>query len=453
MMVFRWVLALQVVLATLSGIVAAAPVASTPGHQGRIAAPRPGQGPGQGQGQDQGTSQYPEMRIAAVVNDDVISVADVNSRIRMIMLSTSIPDTPEARQRVGSQVLRELIDEKLQIQEAKRHNITATDAEIKKAISSIEQQNNMRPGQLNEILKANGIDPSALTQQVTASIVWAKIVRQLAADTDPVPDSEVDATLKRLKQNENEPQSHVAEIFLAVDNPQQDSEVLALAQRLIEQMKQGARFSGIAQQFSQSATASVGGDIGWVHPDGMSPPLAKALDSMRPGELSPPIRTPGGYYILLVLDRRNGATAGPDDTVLHIVQVVFPLPAQAGEGARRAAFAEAEAARTEAKSCGDMLRIGREKASQLSSEGDLRVSQISPAMRATVLGLGIGQPSQPILQRNGVGVIMVCKKTDPTPVATTRDEVYNMLMRERLDVLARRYMRDLRRSAYVDVRV
>ena len=100
-----------------------------------------------------------------------------------------------------------------------------------------------------------------------------------------------------------------------------------------------------------------------------------------------------------------------------------------------------------------MLRIGKEKAPQLSSEGDLRVSQISPTMRGLVLGLGVGQPSEPILQKNGVGVIMVCKKTEPKPVVTTRDGVFEALMRERLDTLARRYMRDLRRSAYVDVRV
>ena len=450
MMAIRCVLALQIVLVWLSGALAATPATSTPAPQTQGVHPRAEQG----QEPAQGAQQYPEIRIAAVVNDDAISVADVASRIRMVMLSTAIPDTPEARKRLASQVLRQLIDEKLQIQEAKRHNITATDAEIKKAIASIERQNNMRPGQLDELLKANGIDQSALTQQVTASIVWAKIVRQLAADTDPVPDSEVDDTLKHVKQNENQAQSRVAEIFLAVDNPQQDAEVLAESQRLIDQMKQGARFSAIAQQFSQSPTASVGGDIGWVQPDGMSPPLAKAVASMRPGELSAPIRTPGGYYILLVLDRRDGnAAAGPDDTVLHIVQVVFPLPAHAGEEARRTALAEAVAARTEAKSCEDMLRIGKEKAPQLSSEGDLRVSQISPTMRGLVLGLGVGQPSEPILQKNGVGVIMVCKKTEPKPVVTTRDGVFEALMRERLDTLARRYMRDLRRSAYVDVRV
>lgn len=369
------------------------------------------------------------------------------------MLSTSIPDTPQARQRLAAQVLRQLIDEKLQIQEAKRKNITATEAEIKKAIATIEQQNNMKPGQIDEILKANGIEHSAMVQQVTASIVWAKVIRQIAADTDPVSDGEVEDTLKRLKQNENDPQSRVAEIFLAVDNPQQDAEVLALANRLIDQMKQGARFSAVAQQFSQSATAAVGGDIGWIQPDELSPPLAKAVGPMRPGELSPPIRTTAGYYILLVLDRRSGRVVSADDTVLHIVQVVFPLLPQPSEEARRAALAEAAAARTDAKNCQDMLRIGKAKASQLSSEGDLRASQISPAMRSVVLSLGIGQPSEPIVQRNGIGVIMVCKKTEPKPTVTTRDEVFESLMRERVDTLARRYMRDLRRSAYVDVRV
>ena len=75
-------------------------------------------------------------------------------------------------------------------------------------------------------------------------------------------------------------------------------------------------------------------------------------------------------------------------------------------------------------------------------------------MRSFVLRLGIGKPSQPILQKNGVGVIMVCGKSLPRPVApTTREEVENTLMHQRLDILARRYLRDLRQAAYVDVRV
>jgi peptidyl-prolyl cis-trans isomerase SurA len=442
MKTMRWLCVILCVFGGLAG-------ALTPALAASAKAPRPTAAPAP-------AGPYPEIRIAAVVNDEVISVSDLASRIRMILLSTAIPDTPQARQRLAAQVLRTLVDERLQIEEAKRKNITATSAEVQKAISGIEQQNNMKPGQLDQVLKSNGIEPDALIQQVTAAIVWAKLVRQLAVDTDPVSDAEVDETLKRLKQDQNEPQSRVAEIFLPVDNPQDDSQVQASAERLIEQMKQGARFSAVAQQFSKSATAAVGGDIGWIQPDELSPPLAKAVAQMSPGELSPPIRTPSGYYILLVLDRRNeGAAAGPEDTLLHIVQVVFPLPPQASSDARRAALIQAEAARTNAKSCADMLKIGRAEAPQLSSEGDLRLNQIAPAMRSLVLGLGVEKPSEPIMQKNGVGVIMVCSKTDAAskPAVETRDDVYQTLMRERLDALARRYMRDLRRNAYVDVRV
>ncbi len=449
----RCFLILPIVLAGLSTAIAAADAASPRVPQSRAAPPSPA--PGAPAGEPPGAPQYPEMRIAAVVNDDVISVADLAARVRMVMMSTSIADSPEARKRIATQVLRTLVDEKLEVQEAKRRNITATPREIEKAIASIAQQNNLKPEQLDDVLKANGIDRSALVSQVTASIEWAKVVRQLAGEIDPVSDEEIDDTLKLLKQNENTPEARVAEIFLAVDNPQQDEDVRALADRLTEQMKQGTRFSAVAQQFSQSATAAVGGDIGWVHPAELSPPLAKAVADMRPGELSPPIRAPGGYYLLLVIDRRGaGVAASEDDTMLHLVQVVFALPAQPSEEARRAAIAQAQGVRGEAKNCDDMLRIGKTEAPQLSSEGDLRLSQISPAMRSMVLGLGIGKPSEPILQKNGVGVIMVCNKVDPKPVAIpTRDDVAESLMRGRLDALARRYLRDLRRASFVDVRV
>jgi peptidyl-prolyl cis-trans isomerase SurA len=397
-----------------------------------------------------------ETRIAAVVNDEVISVADVTSRLRMVMLSSNLTDSPETRQRVAAQVLRTIVDEKLQMQEAKRQNVTATDEEINKALAQIEKQNNMQAGQLDQVLKSHGIERSALVDQLTASIVWAKLVRRLVSQTNVVSDEEIDYALQRAKETANEPQSRVAEIFLAVDNPQQEDEVRRLAERLTEQMRQGARFSAVAQQFSQSATAAVGGDIGWVRPEQLSPELGKAVAQMRPGELSAPIRAGAGYYLLLVLDRRSGRSAGPEDSLVHLVQIVFPLPPQATEQMRRAAIVEAQSAKTTAKNCEELLKIGKEKGSaQLSSEGRLRVDQVTPAMRNIVLGLEVGQTSPPIVQKNGVGVVMMCEKAAPHSASTvpSRDEIAETLMRQRLETLARRYMRDLRRTAFVDVRV
>jgi peptidyl-prolyl cis-trans isomerase SurA len=417
---------------------------------GRQAAAQPPRGATPGQ-PPQGHA--PEMRIAAVVNDEVISVFDLVARMRLVMSSSNIPDTPETRQRIGSQVLRSLIDEKLELQEAKRQNVVATDAETNNGLEQIEKQNNLKPGQLVDVMKTRGIDRASLISQLTAGIVWAKLVRKQAAQTIDISDEEIDDALKRVKEHAGEPQSRVAEIFLAIDNPTQEEEVRALAERLTQQMRQGARFSAVARQFSQSATAAVGGDIGWVRPDQLPSELDKAVSQLKPGELSAPIRVAGGYYLLLVVDRRNGTSGGEQDEVYDIVQVVFALPANASEASRRTAMSEAASVRAAAKDCPSLLKIGKEKAPKLSSEGKLRTASISPAMRTLVKGLAIGQASEPIVQKNGVGVIMVCAKSSPGGGAVTRDEVFQSLLNQRLDTVARRYLRDLRRDAYVDVRV
>src|SRR5438046_2448527 len=105
-----------------------------------------------------GVSLAQETRIAAVVNDDVISVADLTARLRLIISSSNIEDSPQTQQRISRQVLRNLIDEKLEMQESKRLNITVSDNEVAEAVARIEQQNNMPKGGLDRYLASRGID-------------------------------------------------------------------------------------------------------------------------------------------------------------------------------------------------------------------------------------------------------------------------------------------------------
>jgi peptidyl-prolyl cis-trans isomerase SurA len=138
-----------------------------------------------------------------------------------------------------------------------------------------------------------------------------------------------------------------------------------------------------------------------------------------------------------------------------VVQVVFPLPPQANDVMKRAAAAEATSIRSSAKNCADMLRLGKEKAPQLSSEGKVNASTITPQMRDLLNKLSVNEASQPILQRNGMGVVMLCSKGTQTAKTgdPTREEVFDSLLRQKLDTVSRRYLRDLRRAAFVDVRV
>src|SRR6201999_778587 len=144
----------------------------------------------------------------------------------------------------------------------------------------------------------------------------------------------------------------------------------------------------------------------------LPPDLAKAVGPLKPGELSSPVRTSGGYYLLLVLDRRNGpnGTSTQPETVYDVVQVVFPLPPNANDMIKRQAAEQAMGIKTAAKNCADFLRLGKEKAPQFSSEGEVFDSKITPQMRDLLGKMAPTQVTQPILQRNGIGIVMLCSK-------------------------------------------
>lgn len=393
-----------------------------------------------------------ETKIAAVVNNEVVTDDDVNTRLALVMRSSGIPDTAENRKRLASRILNQLIDERLEMQEAKRLGITVPKKDVDAALARIEQRNNMPKGGLDAYLKQAGISRSSLVDEITASIAWDKIITNQLSDQVSVSDEEVKEAMDRLKAEVGKPQSHVAEIFLAVDNPSQFDEVKRLADRLIAQIRGGANFSAVAQQFSQSPSAAVGGDIGWVTPSELSPLLGEALRKMNPGQMSYPIRTTAGYYILYVMDRQTLGVVTPEQIHLSLVEVVFPLSPTASASARAQVESAAQTVSNTAKSCGQMAKIGQEQAPQLSRQvPDIRASDLPPDERQQVLALKPGEASKPMPIRGGLGVVMVCDRRSP-PALPTAAQIRNNLARQRLDALARRYMSDLRRGAFVDIR-
>lgn len=397
--------------------------------------------------------QAQETRIAAVVNNDIVTADDVQARLMLVMKSSAIPDTPQNRQQLQGRILQQLIDEKLEFEEAKRYKVTADKGEIDKALANIEARNNMPKGGLDQYLKAAGIPRSTLVDQVTASILWNKVVEGRYGSDVNVSDAEVNDELARLKADIGKPQSHVAEIFLAIDNPTQEPEVKALADKLVAQIRQGAPFPSVAQQFSQSPTAATGGDLGWVTPNQFGPPLDDAIAKMNPGEISYPIHTTAGYYILYLLERRTPGQSTPDDTNLGLVEVVFPVAPTSPPQEQQRVMAQAQHVSDTVKGCDQMAQIARTEAPQLSTQTpSVRAGNLPPDIRSLVLGLKVGEPSKPLPTRGGIGVIMVCKRDDPNVALPSTDDIYEEIMHARMDQMSRRYLRDLRRSAYVDIR-
>jgi peptidyl-prolyl cis-trans isomerase SurA len=394
-----------------------------------------------------------ETRIAAVVNNDIITADDVEARMMLLMRTSGIPDTPQNRQQLQRRVLQQLIDEKLEMQEAKRYKVVADKNEVERALANIEQRNNMPKGGLDTYLKQAGVPRRTLVDQLTASLVWNKVVEGRYSSDISVSDTEVHDEIARLKADIGKPQSHVAEIFLAIDNPTQEPEVKSLADKLITQIRAGAQFPAVAQQFSQSPSAATGGDIGWVTPNQFGPPLDEAIAKMKPGEMSYPIRTTAGYYIFYLIERRTPGQTSTDDTTFALVEVVLPVAPNAPPAQQQKVMAQAQNISDTAKTCDDMAKIAREQAPQTSTQSpNVRAGDLPPDMKSLILGLKVSEASKPLPTRGGVGVVMVCKRTDPSAALPTQDQVYDELMHTRLDQISRRYIRDLRRSAYVDIR-
>lgn len=392
-----------------------------------------------------------EVRIAAVVNDEVISIGDLNARINLVIASSNIPDDPANRRRIGTQVMRQMIDEKLETQEAKKHDLKVSDAEVEQMIKSLADQNHMSLDDLDKFFVAHHVNKSTMVDQLTAQFLWGHAVRGRYGHSFSVSDEEIDETVKQIESARDQTQYRVAEIFLSVDNPDHDAEVHDLANRLAFEISRGAPFPQVARQFSQSPAAKDGGLIDWVLPGMLDPEVEKTIAALEPKQLTAPLRLNGGYYIYMLVDRRSPAE-GAKDVVVNLTQIVFPMAEDADAATRKETISRALKATADARSCGEMAKIGKDISPDLSGPiGDVRVKEMPQELRPMILAAELAQPTKPVPVRGGIGVFMVCKKEGGQDI--DKELVGQNIQHQRLDNLARRYLSDLRLIAWIDLRI
>ncbi len=398
------------------------------------------------------SAAHAQQRIVAIVNDEIISAYDLEARMRLVFFSTQLSDTPAVRDRIRGQALDVLINETLQIQEARRLNIDISQDDINRAIGMMERQNNIPAGELDNLLRQSNVPKEALRAQSRANLAWYRLIDLRLRPRVVVSDEEIDEILQRIEARQGQTEYRLGEILLPVATPGREADVLQTANRLIEQMSRGARFSAIAREFSDSPTAAVGGDLGWVHESDLDPELLRALSAMRPGQLSMPLRTRTGFRITLLREQRKIAEVSPARVLLDLHQLL--LPNKTG-GNGTSPEAEAERIRAAATSCEAFDALAGKARSPLTPAlGKMELTSLSERIRIAVAPLAEGNVSEPIRTPDGLLLLMVCSREDQAPRITLpdREAIRERLHRERLSRLAQRYLRDLRLAAVVDLR-
>lgn len=392
-------------------------------------------------------------RIAAVVNGDVVTLAEVESRRRLLALSAGM--TGEAAGRANDQILRLLVDERLRTQEVTRRRIPVTDQDIATAVGEIETRNNLPPGGLRENLRRAGIDPRVLYDQIRAQIGWNRLLRALLGAQANISEAEVNEYLATARARTGQPEYLVSEIFIPVTTPGQEAEVQRFVADVITRLRQGAPFPMVATQFSQAQSALLGGDLGWIEAERLDPEVAAVVRQMPEGAVSNPIRVPGGFQIVTLRQKR---TAGRDmATMLSVRQVVFPFEGQVNPAAptlQQLRQVEAGQRLSEsARSCEAMDAV-RQSGARVNDPGPVRLDTVTPPELRDLLGsLPIGRPSQPIISPEGVMVIAVCSRETRNLAEVTPEQARDRLLRERVELISRQLLRDLQRRAQVDIRL
>lgn len=386
--------------------------------------------------------------ILAVINDDVISSFDLNARVTIAILSSGMPDQPDVRQKINPQIFRALVDEKLQLQEAKRLGITVSDDDVNRALDRIASDNHILGG-MKSFLESKGASPLSLMNQIRASIAWTKVVQRTLRPKVNVSDDEIDAVVQKMEANAGKQEFLVSDISLPVDDPREEQAAARFTEHLMQQIKEGANFGAVARQFSQGTGAASGGDMGWIQEGQLSPEINRALLSGQKGDLIGPLRSSDGYHIIGLRDKRIIAAQNGTSVSAPVVSLQQAFHTGSDSGTQD----EAKRIIASFKDCSSLKDNLADHYSSWKWQdlGKSAVTDLPAPMASAITPLQAGQASTPMITDKGVLILFLCTKQTPS-LAIDRNAIMASIGTERLELQARRLLRDLRRSASISIR-
>ncbi|WP_100865366.1 peptidylprolyl isomerase [Novosphingobium kunmingense] len=391
-------------------------------------------------------------RAKVIINGEVITGTDVDQRVALIVNASGNKIGDEELQRLKLQVLRNLMDETLQIQEAKVQDVAIDQAEVDQTYARVASQNfGQDTKAMDAYLNRIGSSPASLKRQIRGELSWQRLLRRNVQPFVNVSDEEVRDVIKRMQESKGTEEFRVGEIFLSATE-ENKAAVFANAQKIVEQLKQGGSFQGYARQFSEASTAAVGGDLGWIRAAQLPAELATPLQQMSAGQLVGPIETRGGFSILLAIDKRQVLTADPRDALLSLKQISISFPkgtTAAQASAKAKAFSDAMQA---ARGCGTVDPIAAGLGAEVVTNDQMKARDLPAQLQNMVLALTLGETTPPFGSiEDGVRVLMLCGRDDPkSSVEPNFEQVQTSIEDERVNKRAQTYLRDLRRDAIID---
>jgi peptidyl-prolyl cis-trans isomerase SurA len=403
-------------------------------------------------GQQLFTQNNPNVRRAtAIVNGEIITGTDIDQRLALILDANKNAISADETQRLRGQIITNLIDETLQIQEAKANEIEVSDAEVNEYFNRISQQNfNRAPAATTEYLNSIGSSVATLKRQIKGELTWSRLLRRNVEPFINVGEDEVNAIIGRINATKGSTEYKLGEIYLSA-TPENQEQVYANAAKILEQLRQGGSFQAYARQFSEASTGIVGGDLGWLNLGQLPQTLADAAARLNPNELVA-VPSPGGISLLALIDKRQVATADARDSVLSLKQIAITFPAGTTAKQVEPLVKQFSEETLKINGCGAADDMAKRLGADVVNRDGVRVRDLPGPLQQVMLDLQVGQSTPPYGSlEEGVRVFVICGRDLPATASTPSFEtIRTNIEEERVNKRARIYLRDLRRDAVIE---
>ena len=224
-----------------------------------------------------------DVKIIAVVNGEMISSTDIEERAKAFVMNTRIPFNAETKKMIIAKVIQSAIDEKLKLQEAEHQGIEISDKEIDASIQNFEQNNKIPAGQLKSLLDKEGVSMKVFREQMKSDLAWIRVIRRQLMAAGNITDKEIEESINQSAKDMMTPKYMVSEIVIKKENAKNLDDLVA-------NLRRDPRFELYAAQFSESPSASNGGNLGWLNKGQLAEPLDNKVLAMKEGEVSDPIQ-------------------------------------------------------------------------------------------------------------------------------------------------------------------
>jgi peptidyl-prolyl cis-trans isomerase SurA len=392
-------------------------------------------------------------KATAIVNGTVITGTDVDHRVALVRLANGGQIPPEEEPRLRQQVLRNLVDETLQIQAAEAEDIKVEQREIDQYFTRYAQNFKQTPQAFAAYLRSAGSSDASIKRQIHGELAWTRLQRREIEPYVNISEEEVQSVIARLNAARGTKEYRVSEIFISA-TPETAAEARANAERIVQQLRSGASFPAYARQFSEASTAAVGGDLEFVRAEQLPEPLAQAVAQLPVGQVSNPVAVPGGFSIIAVTDTRQVLTADPRDAILALKQVSINFAPGTPRATVESRIQQLVRTGQSMGGCGRAEEAAAGIQAEVVTNDQVRVRDLPAPLQQALLNLGVGQATPPFgAVEDRISILVLCGRDDPAAVAEVSfEQVHDQLADNRINLRARRYLRDLRRDAVVDYR-